>query len=1289
MKKITTLLLGLLAVFCSGSLLAQVNQIDLPVTFDSSNVIYTVTDFGGNATVLGADPANAANTVAITTKGTGAQTWAGTTIGTNLGFATVIPFTVSNRKMTIRVYSPDANIPVRLKVEVHGVPGQSVETEALTTQVNTWETLTFDFNNQATGTAAFNASFPYDMASIFFNFGTDGATAGQKTYYFDDVQMFPSAPAQIDLPVTFDAANTDYTVTDFGGNSTVLGADPANAANTVAITTKGTGAQTWAGTTIGTNLGFANVIPFTASNRKMTVRVYSPDANIPVRLKVEVHGVPGQSVETEALTTQVNTWETLTFDFNNQATGTAAFNASFPYDMASIFFNFGTDGATAGQKTYNFDDVQMFPSAPAQIDLPVTFDAANTDYTVTDFGGTSTVLGADPANAANTVAITTKGTAAQTWAGTTIGTNLGFASVIPFTVSNRKMTIRVYSPDANIPVRLKVEVHGVPGQSVETEALTTQVNTWETLTFDFNNQATGTAAFDASYPYDMASIFFNFGTDGATAGQKTYYFDDVQMFPSAPAQIDLPVTFDVANTDYTVTDFGGTATVLGADPANAANTVAITTKTNTAQTWAGTTIGTNLGFATVIPFTVSNRKMTIRVYSPDANIPVRLKVEVHGVPGQSVETEALTTQVNTWETLTFDFNNQATGTAAFDASYPYDMASIFFNFGTDGATAGQKTYYFDDVQMFPSGPAQIDLPVTFDVANTDYTVTDFGGTATVLGADPANAANTVAITTKTNTAQTWAGTTIGTNLGFAHVIPFTASNRKMTIRVYSPDANIPVRLKAEVHGVPGQSVETEALTTQVNTWETLTFDFNNQATGTAAFDASYPYDMASIFFNFGTDGATAGQKTYYFDDVKMDSVTAAASQITLPITFDDTTIAYTMTDFDGGATTLMANPFSTGINTTPKVLQMIKNAGQVWAGSKLTLATPIDFTTNHVFKMKVYSPRTNCPVLFKLEGPGGVNTQLSTSTTVANDWEELSWDFTGATSNIYTDLVFIYDLGVMGDGSANFTFYQDEITFVPGGSSLNQINLPVTFDSSNVNYTVTDFGGNTTVLGADPVNAANTVAITTKSNTAQTWAGTTIGTNLGFANVIPFTSLNRKMQVRVYSPDAGIPVRLKAEVHGQPTQSVETEALTTQVNTWEWLTFDFNNQATGTAAFNAAYAYDMASIFFNFGTDGATAGQKTYYFDDVRMYTNVGINDISGTSMSIYPNPVASTLFVNLPSTFATQNLKYTILDVTGRIVLAGTLQQNQINTNILSTGMYSMQIFTADGMITKHFVKE
>ena len=372
----------------------------------------------------------------------------------------------------------------------------------------------------------------YDKVSIFFNFGTDGATAGEKTYHWDDVAFVPPPMLnQIDLPVTFEDSTVDYTLTDFGDNASMLVVDPAGSTNMVAMTTKPITAPLWAGTTAGTENGFANPIPFTATETKMKVMVYSPDAGIPVRLKVENALDPTKSVETEAMTTVANTWETLTFDFNNPAMGTASLDLSFIYDKASLFFNFGTDGATAGEKTYHWDNLEFGADTSnlAKIDLPVHFEDSTINHSLTDFGGNVSEIIPDPDNANNTIVKTIKELGAEVWAGTTVGTPSGFANAIPFTATETRLSVSVYSPDAGTPIRLKVE-NTLDGMiSVETEDTTTVANGWETLVFDFSNEVAGTPALDLANVYDKASIFFNFGTDGNTAGEKTYYWDAVEF----------------------------------------------------------------------------------------------------------------------------------------------------------------------------------------------------------------------------------------------------------------------------------------------------------------------------------------------------------------------------------------------------------------------------------------------------------------------------------------------------------------------------------------------------------------------------------------------------------------------------------------------------------------------------------------------------------------------------------------------------------------------------------------
>lgn len=110
----------------------------------------------------------------------------------------------------------------------------------------------------------------------------------------------------------------------------------------------------------------------------------------------------------------------------------------------------------------------------------------------------------------------------------------------------------------------------------------------------------------------------------------------------------------------------------------------------------------------------------------------------------------------------------------------------------------------------------------------------------------------------------------------------------------------------------------------------------------------------------------------------------------------------------------------------------------------------------------------------------------------------------------------------------------------------SQIDLPITWDdTASVNYTTVPFGGNASTLAVDPTSSTNNVLKVDKPLGAATWAGVTMCTTSGLASVIPFDSNNNLIRVKVYSPDSGIVVKLKAEVAGTNTQSVETDEYTT------------------------------------------------------------------------------------------------------------------------------------------------
>lgn len=192
-------------------------------------------------------------------------------------------------------------------------------------------------------------------------------------------------------------------------------------------------------------------------------------------------------------------------------------------------------------------------------------------------------------------------------------------------------------------------------------------------------------------------------------------------------------------------------------------------------------------------------------------------------------------------------------------------------------------------------------------------------------------------------------------------------------------------------------------------------------------------------------------------------------------------------------------------------------------------------------------------------------------------------------------------LDAVGNGNAATSAQQAYATAVR-----TQMSLPVSFDATDVGYGLAGFGGaEASSIVADPTDATNMVARVVRAAGAEVYAGTTVTTTnasnvqLGFATRIPFTANDTQMSVRVWSPDAGIPVRLKVEDFADPTRSVETEATVTTAAGWQTLSFNFANQAAGTAALNLAYNYNKATIFFDFGRAQANAVQKTYYFDDL------------------------------------------------------------------------------------------
>jgi hypothetical protein len=687
------------------------------VSFDETSPAFTAMGaYGGALPTVEAGPAGGSGNALKILKPVSPDTWGGT-------YFTVaaIPFTATRTTITARVYSTRAGAVIKFKVEVPG--GSSVEVAGSpAVAANTWTTVSWDLG-------AVDLSKAYTTIAITPD--VDVVTTGQS-YIIDDITLAPAAaaappPAPGAVFLSFDEAVPVFTdMGAYGGALPTVEAGPAGGSGNALKILKPVSPDTWGGVFFTTP-----AIPFTGANKAITARVYSTRAGAVVKFKVEVPG--GTSVEVAGTpSVAANTWTTVTWDFS-------AVDLTKAYKIMAITPD--VDIVTTGQ-AYTIDDIKVVASAaPAPAPAPaVPTTIATLDEStaaLTGFEGCyDSTLVADPAGGSNKVGKVVKpGSGVPFYCGTTVVTvPNGGLQPIAFTASATTVTVRVWSPDVGIPVRLKVEDIADPAKSVETEATTTAVG-WQTLTFDFANAAGGTPLLNLATTYNKATIFFDFGSVGSG---KTYYFDDVTFVTGTGTNTAL-VTFDERSFDNTqsqpsvLSGFGGAedSTLVGyADvgvPADGAKTGKLSKVVkNAGFTYAGTSMQRKPNDAVpTIPFATGATKMSVRVYSAYPGMRVHLKVEQSGRPDFNSEVDAFTSLTNSWETLSFDFGPAGkhfvpsgpgpTGyqtdpllpgylpTAQLDVTKTYNKVNIFFDYGLGlsgyDAMPGTRTYYFDDVKF--------------------------------------------------------------------------------------------------------------------------------------------------------------------------------------------------------------------------------------------------------------------------------------------------------------------------------------------------------------------------------------------------------------------------------------------------------------------------------------------------------------------------------------------------------------------------------------------------------------
>ena len=424
-------------------------------------------------------------------------------------------------------------------------------------------------------------------------------------------------------------------------------------------------------------------------------------------------------------------------------------------------------------------------------------------------------------------------------------------------------------------------------------------------------------------------------------------------------------------------------------------------------------------------------------------------------------------------------------------------------------------------------------------------------------------------------------------------------------------------------------------------------------------------------------------------------ITSINAQISLPIDFEnDQVLNEDIVNFNGGSGYVVYNPQIDDNNPSEHVGVIIRDGGDIWAGSYIELDGYLDFSTNTTLNMKVLSPYPGLMVKFKLEGdigefPSEPATERDAYTTTTNEWEVLSWSFAGEPSDTYKKLVLMFDFGNVGNGTADSTFYFDDIYQTDPTGGLGQIDLPITYDDLSIYYSLIPFGDDNVEVEIIESTSGNYGSLI-KSDVAESWAGVTVSNESGLVSNIPVSPSNSKMYLHTYITGAdgnaatGIPIRLKIENKNDPTQSVETEAYTTVTNAWEILEFDFNNEATGTAALNENYPFNMASIFFNFGATGDN--ETVYRFDNISFGSpiSLSIDDNISSSYMIYPNP-----FVDKINVFGIEGDEIIFInDIVGKEIFRG-VGLEEINLSSFEKGTYFLTLSKGSQSSTFKVIKK
>ncbi|MEH6537336.1 MAG: hypothetical protein V7719_13140 [Psychroserpens sp.] len=418
--------------------------------------------------------------------------------------------------------------------------------------------------------------------------------------------------------------------------------------------------------------------------------------------------------------------------------------------------------------------------------------------------------------------------------------------------------------------------------------------------------------------------------------------------------------------------------------------------------------------------------------------------------------------------------------------------------------------------------------------------------------------------------EVWAGNVI---VGSS---PIDFSVKKVIkLDVWSPRPGGTLLLKLENLDDANIFIEIEAPLVGNSEWEEVAIDLTDIPTL-----ETETYQKIVWFFDFGTVGDGTADWTFYVDNIRQDFAGVVVSQLIED--FEGTPPPAFISFGNIADTEVVTNPDMSGINTSPNVAQLTKtNGSEVWAGALFDTGSPIDLASFGQINVKTWSPIVGAVVKLKLENAdASITHEIDLPTTVANEWENLLYDFNDAPAGDYVKVVIFFDFGNPGDDSV---YYYDDIELV---GTLQDFSFQDFEGTPPAFIAFGNIADTQVVSNPDPsgLNTTANVAQFTKTSGSEVWAGTLFAT----PDPLDLTSYSQ-ISVKTWSPTSGIVVKLKIE-NADASITHEVDITNSVANGWEELVYDFSGAPPAD--------YVTVVIFFDFGTSG---DDSLYYFDEFTL----------------------------------------------------------------------------------------